>query len=105
MNVSNQFELMLERFNADAAGSMDAVFQYQIEDAGEYYLTIKDGLCSMTLGEHESPTVSLSLSEETLAEIMEGETDGMQAFMSGQLKATGDLMLATRLPELFPISE
>jgi putative sterol carrier protein len=35
---------------------------------------------------------------------MTGETDGMQAFMSGQLTVTGDLMLATRLPELFPIA-
>jgi putative sterol carrier protein len=29
--------------------------------------------------------------------------NGMQAFMSGQLKATGDIMLATRVEQMFPL--
>ena len=32
-----------------------------------------------------------------------GEADGMQAFMMGQIKADGDIMLATRLTALFPV--
>jgi putative sterol carrier protein len=32
-----------------------------------------------------------------------GELNGMTAFMTGKLKATGDLMLAQRLPMLFPL--
>ena len=104
MSVNNHFEQMLSRFNPAAAADLDAVFQYQIEDAGAYHLIIKEGQCVLESGEHGSPTVSLTLSEETFAEILSGETDGMQAFMSGQLKADGDLMLATRLPELFPIA-
>ncbi len=102
MTADNHFEQMLGRFNAAAAGSLDAVFQYQIEDIGAYHLVIRDGNCVLGSGEHQSPSVSLIMSEQTLAEILAGETDGMQAFMSGQLKATGDLMLATRLPDLFP---
>ena len=34
--------------------------------------------------------------------IMTGEVDGMQAFMMGKLRAEGDMMLATKLSELFP---
>jgi len=33
---------------------------------------------------------------------MDGSTDGMQAFMAGQLRAEGDMMLATKLGEIFP---
>jgi putative sterol carrier protein len=40
---------------------------------------------------------------ETLGGLMSGEVDGMQAFMMGQLKAEGDIMLATKLSELFPV--
>ena len=104
MSVTNHFELMLQRFNPAASGALDAVFQYQVEDEGAYHLIVKESTCTLETGEHAAPTVSLTLSEETLADILAGETDGMQAFMSGQLKATGDLMLATRLPELFPIA-
>ncbi len=39
---------------------------------------------------------------DTLAGIASGETDGMQAFMGGKLRAEGDMMLATRLGDLFP---
>jgi len=104
MSVNKHFEEMLKRFNAAAADSMEAVFQYHMEDAGDYHLIVSNGTCTLCLGEHDSPTVSLSMSEETLVEILSGEVDGMQAFMAGQLKATGDLMLATRLPELFPLT-
>ena len=34
--------------------------------------------------------------------IVSGETDGMQAFMGGKLRAEGDMMLAMKLSELFP---
>jgi putative sterol carrier protein len=33
---------------------------------------------------------------------MSGETSGMSAFMTGRLKATGDVMLAAKLNSLFP---
>lgn len=102
MSVADQFEQMLQRFNPAASGTLDAIFQYQIEEAKAYHLIVKECHCTLAAGVHDAPTVCLTLSEETLADIMSGETDGMQAFMSGQLKATGDLMLATRLPELFP---
>ena len=40
--------------------------------------------------------------KETLVGVMKGETDGMQAFMGGKLRAEGDMMLALKLGELFP---
>ncbi|MCW8885612.1 MAG: SCP2 sterol-binding domain-containing protein [Motiliproteus sp.] len=102
MTTDNHFEQMLNRFDPAAAGSLDVVFQYQIEDLGAYHFIVKDQNCVLGSGEHEAPSVTLKMNEETLVNILDGETDGMAAFMTGQLKATGDLMLATRLPQLFP---
>jgi putative sterol carrier protein len=97
-------DTMVSRFNPSAAADMDEVFQYHIEDGGDYYLVIKQQNCELASGEHDDPSVSLTLDSDTLAEIMSGETDGMQAFMAGRIKAGGNMMLATRLNDLFPIT-
>ncbi|GAA6133338.1 SCP2 sterol-binding domain-containing protein [Oceaniserpentilla sp. 4NH20-0058] len=101
-SVADIIEQMKARFNADAASGMDNVFQFSIEDGDNYYIAIKDGAFELGNGDHEDPSVTLILNSETLIAIMTGETDGMQAFMAGQLRAEGDMMLATRLGDLFP---
>ncbi|WP_210397445.1 SCP2 sterol-binding domain-containing protein [Motiliproteus sediminis] len=97
-------DTMVSRFNASAAGDLEAVFQYHIEEGGDYYLEVADGQCALSEGEHDDASVTLSLDQETLSEILSGETDGMQAFMAGRVKAGGNVMLATRLAELFPLA-
>ena len=104
MSHQQLLDAMVGRFNAEAAGDLDAVFQYQLEGDDAYYVTIADGSCSLSAGEHDDPSATLSMDDETLQELLSGETDGMQAFMAGKLQVTGDMMLATRLTALFPLS-
>ncbi len=90
------------RFDASAAQGMDDVFQFNFSDTDNYYLAVKDGALDIQQGEHDDPSVTLSLSTDTLKGVMSGEINGMTAFMTGKLKATGNVMLATRLTSLFP---
>lgn len=90
------------RFDAEAASGMQEVFQFHFSDAGDHYLVIDDGTLEVQEGEHDAPSVSLSMSRETLKGVMNGEINGMTAFMTGRLKATGNVMLATQLTRLFP---
>lgn len=101
MSVEQIFEKLEQNFNADAAAGMDLVFQFNIEDDKNYNLVINDGTCKLNEGDHPDPSVTLIMNSETLQGIVSGETDGMQAFMAGQLRAEGDMMLATKLGELF----
>ena len=101
--VADIVEQMKGKFNADAASGMENVFQFSIEDGDDFYVDIKDGGFDIASGSHDDASVTLILSTETLVGIMTGETDGMQAFMAGQLRAEGDMMLATKLGELFPV--
>jgi len=97
-------DAMLARFDGAAAGDLEAVFQYHIAEGGDYYLQVADQQCQLCDGEHAEPSVSLSLDQQTLSEILSGATDGMQAFMAGRVKADGNIMLATRLADLFPLA-
>lgn len=97
------FESMVSRFDADEAYDMKALFQFDLDDADNYHLSIFDGKCEMSEGEHDDPTVTLNMDLDTLKEVMNGELDGMTAFMRGEIRAEGDIMLATKLIQIFPL--
>ena len=101
---SSTLEKLHARFNPEAAKDMNDVFQFHFSDAGDYYMNIHDGTLDVQEGEHDDPSVSLSMESDTLKGIMNGEINGMTAFMTGKLKATGNIMLATKLTSLFPKS-
>ncbi|WP_163575717.1 SCP2 sterol-binding domain-containing protein [Halomonas faecis] len=99
---STTLQKLQQRFDPQAAKGMDDVFQFHFDDAGSHYLIVKDGTLGVHEGEHDDPTVTLSMSSETLKGVMNGDINGMSAFMTGKLKATGNVMLATKLTSLFP---
>ncbi|TDO02948.1 MULTISPECIES: SCP2 sterol-binding domain-containing protein [Halomonas] len=89
------------RFDPLAASGMYEVFQFHFTDADDHYLVVDDGRLEIHEGEHDKPSVSLNMSSATLKGVLSGEINGMNAFMTGRLKATGNVMLATRLTRLF----
>jgi putative sterol carrier protein len=101
--IRDVFSRMPEIFDPSAAQGMDAVFQLNItgDGGGNWTAVVKDGTCQIQEGSHEKPSVSLTMSVDTWLAIVNKEINGMQAFMSGQLKVSGDIMLAQRIEQLF----
>ncbi|WP_416425421.1 SCP2 sterol-binding domain-containing protein [Pseudomonas sp. App30] len=95
-------EAMQAKFDPSAAAGLDLVFGFRIDDTKNFSLVVKDKTCQLLQGENPDAQVTLVMDEETLKGIVSGETDGMQAFMGGKLRAEGDMMLAMKLSELFP---
>ena len=104
-DVKEVFGKMPEAFNPSAAQGVDAVFQFEItgDGGGNWSVVVKDGACQVQEGTHDSPSVTLTMSGETWLGMVNKQVNGMQAFMSGQLKASGDIMLAQRIEQLFPL--
>ena len=102
-NVKEVFAKVPDAFNPAASQGLSAVFQYEItgDDGGTWNVTINDGTCQVQEGSHDSPTVTMTMSSETWLALVNNELNGIQAFMSGKLKVSGDIMLAQRIPELF----
>jgi putative sterol carrier protein len=99
------FEKMPQVFNAAAAAGVDAVFQYHITgaDGGDWYITVKDNSCQITEGVYGSPSVSMTMSVADWLAMCNKQLDPMTAFMSSKLKASGNIMMAQRIPNIFPL--
>jgi putative sterol carrier protein len=104
-NVKETFEKMPSVFNATKAQGITSVVQYVIDGAGggKWIIELMDGKCRVEEGTHASPKVTITMSAETWLALVNQEMSGMQAFMGGKLKATGDIMLAQKIPLIFPL--
>ena len=98
------FDSMQAAFNPEAAGDDSAVVQYDIDSrAGEknYQLKVDEGICTVIKGSVEDPRVTLALNLPNFLRMMTGELNGMQAFTTGKLKITGDMMFSQRIAAWF----
>ncbi len=50
----------------------------------------------------EKPDLTLSMSDKDWLAIADGKLDAMNAFMTGKVKAAGDISLAMRVNAIFP---
>ena len=101
-DVAKAVEAMKAKFNPAAADGLDLVFGFRIDDTQNFSLVVKNNTCELLEGENPDAQVTFVTDGETMEGIVSGETDGMQAFMSGKLRTEGDMMLAMKLSELFP---
>lgn len=104
MDIKEAFSKAPQVFDPNVAQGLDAVFQFDItgDGGGAWNVVIKDNTCTAQEGSHDSPTVTLTMSGETWLAMVNQELTGIQAFMDGRLQVNGDIMLAQRIPELFP---
>ena len=102
--VKDVFAKMPDVFSPSRAQGVNAVFQFEItgEGGGSWHVVVKDGTCRVSEGSHEEPSVTLTLSDENWLAMINRELNGVQAFMTGKLKVSGDIMLAQRIYDIFP---
>ena len=98
------FDSMKAAFDPSQAAGQSAVIQYAIDSpAGEmnYQLKVADGNCELAKGAAENPRVTLAFNLPDFLRMMTGELDGMQAFTTGKLKISGDVMFSQVLGTWF----
>lgn len=98
--IETAFNKLKGKFNPEAAKGMEVVFQFQVDDE-VCHLRIKNSQCELITAGHDDPNITLIMDKDTFSDLISGQLPGMQAYMSGKLKAEGNLMLATQLGNLF----
>lgn len=80
--------------------SWTKTFQFNVSDGSPYYVSIEKGQVSLNEGSAQSPSATVSATDEVLIELFSGKLNPVQAFMSGQLKVTGDIFSAQKLTSI-----
>ena len=91
------FAGMSESFSPEKAAGQQAVVQYEIsapDGTHEYAMRIADGRCEIEKGRAESPRVTIRIALADFLRLITGNANGMQLFMTGKLKVSGDLFFA-----------
>ena len=97
------FERLPDRFQADKAAGVDAVFQFSISgpDGGNWFVVVKNQTCTVQEGTHPTPTTTLKMTDADFLALLEGKLPAMQAFTTGKLKIEGNLMKSQWVQKLF----
>lgn len=102
MTAQEMIKLMPQAFDANSAGDTNATVQFNISTP--MYVTIANGECSSNEGTADDFTVAMTIDDEDLVDLLNGDLDGVTAFMTGKLQLEGDIMFAQQVPNLFDAS-
>jgi putative sterol carrier protein len=104
MTIAEIFEHMPSAMNPAAAAGLNKTFQWIFtgDEAGKWAFRVTNGTGEVIPGGVDKPDVTFTVSDKDWIAITEGKLDAMNAFMTGKLRVSGDMMLAMKLQQLFP---
>ena len=102
--LEGMFEAMKDAFDPNAAAGQGAVFQYDVDSPTgikTYQIKVDKGVCTVMKGRAETARVTFAMNLSNLARMMALELTGMQAYTTGKMKVTGDIMFAQNVAKWF----
>lgn len=102
-SIAGSFEGLKASFQPDRAQGIDKSVQFDFSgrEAGTWAASVHDGQFEYHEGAAENPNVTVSVDSDDWLAILRGEINGVSAFMSGKLKAQGDLNLMMQFQNWF----
>jgi putative sterol carrier protein len=102
------FNRMPTLFRADKAGNTQAVIHWNITggpggSTDSYETVIENGACTVTNQPARDPKLTMTMDAPTLLKVVSGDGNPMMMFMTGKVKAKGDLGIAAQIAKLFDI--
>jgi putative sterol carrier protein len=103
-SVKDYFETLPQRFQPGAAKGVHAIFQFELsgDGGGTYHVKVEDGSIAITEGPAAKANATIKMKGEDYVKMVNGQLSGTMAFLKGQMKIAGDMMLAQKMKDLFP---
>ena len=101
-SVSSVLEDMKSRFDPADWEGQNATLQFNItgDDAGQWYAVIQDGDLSVSEGEANEASMTMTCDSTDLMALVSGDLNAVSAFMQGRIKIDGNMSLAMKLQSL-----
>ncbi len=102
-SVRELFEQMPASFQPDAAAGLSALIQFEItgEGGGTWRVVLDNGKLSIVEGGVPDPELVITATAPDYVAISTGALNEQLAFMTGRIRAKGNLALAMKLPTIF----
>jgi hypothetical protein len=102
------FTRMPESFRPDRAGSTSAVIHWIVtggpNGSDTYEVRIADGTCETAADPStDTPRLAITVAPVDFVKVVSGNGNPVMMFMSGRLKAKGDLALAANIQHIFAV--
>jgi putative sterol carrier protein len=106
-SVKEYFDTLPQRFVSDAAKAIQAIFQFELagDGGGTYHVTVDHGTMAVHEGAHATPTATIKMNGDDYVKMVNGKLNGAMAFMKGQMKVLGNVLLAQKMQAIFPPSK
>ena len=89
-------------FKPDLLQRTSTVFQFRFRLDEDFFLSVSQDTFSFNEGNATNPTITLYLNQhDTCWQLLMGTQDGMDAFMNGQYRTDGNIVLSQLLLYLF----
>lgn len=93
--------------NPDLVKKVKGIFEWNVtkggKPTGQWIVDLKSGCGSVTVGpcKQGKPDCSITVDDDDLVSIAKGKANPQQLFIKGKLKVKGNIMLTTKLGQIF----
>ena len=93
-------------FSPEKAEGVNAVYQFNVsgEGGGQYWARIESQQIEVERGEHPSPDMIMTATDEDFLALFNGELNPMMAFMQGKIKVKGEMALVLKLQTILGLT-
>lgn len=98
------FGNMPNAFQPDRANGQQAAFQYVVQTPDgplEYFVRVDDGVCVTGRGQIADSQLTTSVGLPTFLRLATGRVNGMQMFLRGKVKLSGNTLYAAKFEHWF----
>jgi putative sterol carrier protein len=98
------FEEVPARFRPERAGGGRGVFRLEVgtgQAVETYQVTVDGGCCEVSREAAAAPDVTMRMDFADFMRLMTGRTTGQEAFLTGKVQVSGDLVYAMRWGDWF----